>query len=94
MSPCTTDRTITWSQLICSAAAAMVAMFAESSSVAAATALVRSDVCSLCESNTFETPYFKGRVFSNGNMHLEFKRRDLLKRLNQIAGGRRLRKAS
>jgi hypothetical protein len=42
--------------------------------------------------NTFETDYFKGRVHKNGNLHLEFKRLDLLKRLNQIAGGRRLRK--
>jgi hypothetical protein len=38
-----------------------------------------------------ETPYFKFRTFKNGNMHLEFKREDLLARFNAIAGGRRLR---
>lgn len=40
-----------------------------------------------------ETSLFRFRVFKNGNMHLEFKRLDLLKRFNQIAGGRRLRPA-
>jgi len=38
-----------------------------------------------------ETTYFKFRTFKNGNMHLEFKRLDLLARFNAIAGGRRLR---
>lgn len=38
-----------------------------------------------------ETPYFRFRVFKNGNMHLQFVRLDLLARFNQIAGGRRLR---
>lgn len=41
-----------------------------------------------------ETPYFRFKLYRNGNMHLEFKRLDLLKRLNQIAGGRRLRPAT
>ena len=41
-----------------------------------------------------ETPYFKFKTFQNGNMHLEFRRKDLLEKFNRIAGGRRLRKAS
>lgn len=40
--------------------------------------------------NTFETPYFRGRCFRNGNLHLEFKRQDLLDRFNLIAGGKNL----
>jgi hypothetical protein len=40
-----------------------------------------------------ETPLFKFRAFKNGNLHLEFKRLDLLKRLNMVAGGKRLRPA-
>lgn len=38
-----------------------------------------------------ETPYFEFRGFKNGNLHLRFKRLDLLARFNQIAGGARLR---
>lgn len=38
-----------------------------------------------------ETPHFKFRVFKNGNMHLWFKRKDLLARFNALAGGARLR---
>lgn len=38
-----------------------------------------------------ETSWFRYRACKNGNLHLEFKRRDLLKRFNQIAGGARLR---
>jgi len=38
-----------------------------------------------------ETDLFKFRVFGNGNGHLTFKRKDLLARLNQVAGGKRLR---
>ena len=41
-----------------------------------------------------ETPYFAFRCFRNGNLHLRFKRLDLLKRLNEIAGGKRLRGAA
>ncbi len=40
--------------------------------------------------NTFETPYFRGRCFKNGNLHLEFRRDDLLRMFNLIAGGKRL----
>jgi hypothetical protein len=37
-----------------------------------------------------ETEYFAFRGYANGSLHLEFKRLDLLKRLNAIAGGKRL----
>lgn len=40
-----------------------------------------------------ETSLFRFKVFGNSNLHLEFKRLDLLARFNQIAGGRRLRPA-
>jgi hypothetical protein len=39
-----------------------------------------------------ETDYFRLRCCLNGNLHLEFKRPDLVQRLNAIAGGARLRK--
>lgn len=42
---------------------------------------------------TGETPYFKFKCFLNGNLHIEFRRLDLLARLNQIAGGARLKPA-
>lgn len=38
-----------------------------------------------------ETEYFAFRGFMRGTLHLRFKRLDLLKRLNEIAGGKRLR---
>lgn len=38
-----------------------------------------------------ETEYFKFKCFHNGNLHLEFKRLDLLAKLNKIAGGNRLK---
>ena len=38
-----------------------------------------------------ETPYFSFRGFLNGNLHLTFRRPDLLRKFNAIAGGRRLR---
>lgn len=41
-----------------------------------------------------ETPLFRFRAFKNGNLHIEFRRLDLLKRFNQIAGGRRLKPAA
>lgn len=40
---------------------------------------------------TGETPHFRFRACANGNLHLWFKRLDLLKRFNEIAGGKRLR---
>lgn len=41
-----------------------------------------------------ETGFFKFRACRNGNLHLEFKRPDLVKRLNEIAGGKSLRQES
>lgn len=38
-----------------------------------------------------ETPLFSFKCFENGNLHLEFRRLDLLKKFNMIAGGRTLR---
>lgn len=38
-----------------------------------------------------ETAYFRFRCFKNGNLHIEFKRLDLVARLNQVAGGARLK---
>ena len=40
---------------------------------------------------TGETPLFEFRACKNGNLHLRFKRLDLLARFNQVAGGTRLR---
>jgi hypothetical protein len=40
-----------------------------------------------------ETSLFRFKAFRNQNVHLEFKRLDLLKRFNQVAGGRRLKPA-
>lgn len=42
------------------------------------------------KSNEWETPYFRGRCFKNGNLHMEFKRQDLLDLFNRVAGGMRL----
>jgi hypothetical protein len=38
-----------------------------------------------------ETEYFRFRAFRNGNLHLEFKRMDLVTKLNAIAGGKNLK---
>lgn len=38
-----------------------------------------------------ETPYFRFRAFRNGNLHLEFKRMDLVAKLNAVAGGKNLK---
>lgn len=37
-----------------------------------------------------ETPYFHARCYGNQNLHLTFKRRDLLDKFNLIAGGKNL----
>lgn len=39
-----------------------------------------------------ETEYFEFRAFKKGTLHLRFKRLDLLKRLNEIAGGKNLKR--
>lgn len=41
-----------------------------------------------------ETLFFKFRGFKNRSLHLEFKRLDLLKKFNTVAGGKRLRQKS
>jgi hypothetical protein len=41
-----------------------------------------------------ETRFFRFRAHRNGNLHLEFKRSDLVERFNTVAGGRRLRRAA
>ncbi len=38
-----------------------------------------------------ETTYFRIRACKNGNLHLEFKRPDLVDKFNKMAGGKRLR---
>lgn len=38
-----------------------------------------------------ETTYFEWKAFKKGTLHLKFKRMDLVKKFNQVAGGRRLR---
>jgi hypothetical protein len=38
-----------------------------------------------------ETEYFRFKCCRNHNLHLEFKRLDLVEKLNAIAGGMRLR---
>lgn len=43
------------------------------------------------ESGRGETPYFEFRACRNGNLHLRFKRADLLARFNALAGGKRLK---
>lgn len=35
---------------------------------------------------TGETEYFRWKVYQNGNLHLEFKRMDLVKKINQVGG--------
>lgn len=43
------------------------------------------------ETGLCETEYFKIRACRNGNCHLEFRRMDLVEKLNRIAGGKNLR---
>lgn len=49
---------------------------------------------SIREASAGETTYFRYRACKNRNLHLEFKRLDLLKKFNAIAGGKRLRKGA
>jgi hypothetical protein len=46
------------------------------------------------ESPAGRTKYFAFKLYRNGNIHLEFLRPDLVDKLNQIAGGKRLRAGS
>lgn len=52
---------------------------------------VLADAIGAEKSGRGQTEYFAFKAFKNGNLHLEFRREDLLKRFNAIAGGRRLR---
>lgn len=55
-----------------------------------------SDIATAIGASTdgrFETEHFEGRVFKNGNLHLTFRRMDLLAEFNKIAGGAHLRAA-
>jgi hypothetical protein len=49
------------------------------------------DAINMSESGSGETVYFRFRSHKNGNLHLEFKRLDLLAKLNAISGGMRLK---
>lgn len=51
------------------------------------------DAIKACEGGVGETRYFRFKCFHNRNLHLEFKRADLLAKFNQIAGGANLRPA-
>lgn len=50
----------------------------------------------ICKSadGTGETEYFAFKCYSNCNLHLKFKRMDLVEKLNSMAGGMRLRAAA
>lgn len=50
-----------------------------------------SDGISECKDGVGETEYFRFRCCLNGNLHIEFKRPDLVARLNATAGGNRLK---
>ena len=43
------------------------------------------------ETGPYETEYFSFKCFKNGNLHLTFKRLDLVEKLNKIAGGMNLK---
>jgi hypothetical protein len=49
-----------------------------------------ADAICASPSGTGETEFFRFRCFKNGNLHLEFKRMDLIEKLNAIAGGNAL----
>ena len=49
------------------------------------------DAIEASKDGTGETEYFRFRCFRNRNLHLEFKRLDLVAKLNAVAGGMRLR---
>lgn len=53
-----------------------------------------SDAINNSPDGTGETDFFKFKSFKNGNLHLEFKRLDLVAKINQIAGGNRLKDAA
>jgi hypothetical protein len=44
-----------------------------------------------CQGGHGETPYFEFRCYRNRNLHIRFKRMDLVTRLNAVAGGDKLK---
>lgn len=44
------------------------------------------DALNTSEGKQVETPYFIAQIFKNGNLHLRFKRADILARINAIGG--------
>lgn len=50
-----------------------------------------TDAISKSEDGTGETEYFEFKCFRNNNLHLKFKRPDLVAKLNAVAGGMRLK---
>lgn len=49
------------------------------------------DAINMSTDGTGETTYFRFRCFKNGNLHLEFRRLDLVEKLNAVAGGMTLK---
>lgn len=49
-----------------------------------------ADAICAAEGGVGETEYFAFKCFGNGNLHLRFKRLDLVAKLNAVAGGRNL----
>lgn len=45
------------------------------------------DAINTADTGIVETDFFKAKCYINGNLHLEFKRLDLLKKFNAVAGG-------
>lgn len=45
------------------------------------------DAINTTDSYVVETDMFRVKCYINGNIHLEFKRLDLLKKFNAVAGG-------
>lgn len=52
-----------------------------------------TDAIYASQDGTGETDYFAFKCFRNGNLHLKFKRMDLVSKLNAVAGGMRLKDA-
>lgn len=50
-----------------------------------------TDAINASESGTGQTDYFQFWCYGNGNLHLKFRRMDLVQKLNQVAGGMRLK---
>lgn len=53
-----------------------------------------ADAISKADRGVGETEFFRFKCYGNGNLHLEFKRPDLVQRLNQIAGAGTVRSGS